>query len=102
MSGPVLIEQFGYLAGVTATGDAAISPDGSTIAITAALGGTSRIPNPQAVFSIQANDRVAKAGGWVRAVDQSQSWSDGPHMVVQRLVVFIHCWHYDSSCLETR
>jgi len=46
--------------GVTATGDAAISPDGSTIAITAALGGKSRIPYPQAILSIQPNDRVAK------------------------------------------
>lgn len=46
--------------GVEATGDAAFSPDGSTIALTAALGGASRVPNPQAIFSIQANDRVAK------------------------------------------
>lgn len=46
--------------GVEATGDAAISPDGSTIAITTALGGASRVPNPQAIFSIRANDRVAK------------------------------------------
>ncbi len=46
--------------GVEATGDAAISPDGSTIAITTALGGASRVPNPQAIVSIQANDRVAK------------------------------------------
>ena len=46
--------------GVAATGDAAISPDGSTIALTTALGGASRVPNPQAIFSIQANDRVAK------------------------------------------
>ena len=45
--------------GVAATG-AAISPDESTIAITAILGGASRVPNPQAIFSIQANDRVAK------------------------------------------
>jgi len=46
--------------GVVATGDAAISPDGSTIAITTALGGASHVPNPEAIFSIQANDRVAK------------------------------------------
>jgi len=46
--------------GVEATGDAAISPDGSTIALTTALGGASRVPNPQAIFSIQANDRIAK------------------------------------------
>ncbi len=46
--------------GVAATGDAAISPDGSTIAITTALGGASRVANPQAIFSIHGNDRVAK------------------------------------------
>jgi hypothetical protein len=46
--------------GVTTTGDAAISPDGSTIAITGALGGTSRIPDPQAVLVIHPNTRVAK------------------------------------------
>jgi len=46
--------------GVVATGDAVISPDGATIAVTTALGGASRVPDPQAIFSIQANDRVAK------------------------------------------
>ena len=101
MSEPGLSERCGSLAGATATGDAAISPDGSTIAITAALGRTSRIPNPQAVLSIQPGDRVARVGGGLGAVDQSQPRSDGPHLVDQRLVVFVHCWHYDSSCLET-
>lgn len=61
--------------GVTATGDAAISPDGSTIAIAAALGGTSRIPNPQAVFLIQPNDRVAKT---MAGSEQSTSPNLGP------------------------
>ena len=46
--------------GVAATGDVAISPDGSTIAVSAALGGPSRVPNPQGILSIQANDRVAQ------------------------------------------
>ena len=46
--------------GVTATGDVAISPDGRTIAITAALGGASRIPDPQAVLLIGTHTQVAK------------------------------------------
>ncbi len=46
--------------GVTATGDAAISPDGTTIAITGALGGTSRVPYPQAILLIGTRTRVAK------------------------------------------
>ena len=46
--------------GVAATGEVAISPDGRTIAITAALGGTSRAPYPQAVFLIGTHTQVAK------------------------------------------
>jgi WD40 repeat protein len=45
---------------VTTTGDAEISPDGSTIAITGALSGTSLIPHPQAVLLIHPHARVAK------------------------------------------
>lgn len=47
-------------AGVTATGDAAVSQDGSTIAITGALRATSRIPYPQAVLLIRSHTRVAQ------------------------------------------
>ncbi len=47
--------------GVTTTGDAAISPDGSTVALTGALGRTSLIPYPQAVFVIDPHARVARA-----------------------------------------
>jgi hypothetical protein len=46
-------------AGVTATGDVAIAPDGSTIAITGALGGTSRVPSPEAVLLIGPRTQVA-------------------------------------------
>jgi hypothetical protein len=46
--------------GVTATGDVAISPDGSTIAFTGALGATSRIPYPQAILLIRPHTRVAR------------------------------------------
>ncbi len=46
--------------GVTATGDVAISPDGRTIAVTVALGSTSRIPYPQAVFLIGPYTQVAR------------------------------------------
>ena len=46
--------------GVTATGDVAISPDGRTIAVTVALGSTSRIPYPQAVFLIGPHTQVVK------------------------------------------
>ena len=46
--------------GVTATGDAAISPDGSTVAITGALGGASRVPYPQAVLLIGTHTQVAR------------------------------------------
>jgi hypothetical protein len=46
--------------GVIATGDVAISPDGSTIAITGALGRISRVPYPQAVLLIGARTRVAR------------------------------------------
>jgi hypothetical protein len=46
--------------GVTATGDTAISPDGSTIAITGALGATSHVPYPQAVLLIRSHTRVAR------------------------------------------
>jgi hypothetical protein len=46
--------------GVTATGDAAISPDRSIIAITGAFGRISRVPYPQAVLLIGARTRVAR------------------------------------------
>jgi hypothetical protein len=46
--------------GVTATGDVAISPDGRTIAVTAALSYASLIPDPQAVFLIGPGTQVAK------------------------------------------
>jgi len=46
--------------GVTATGDVAISPDGRTIAVTAALGYASRIPDPQGVLLIGPRTQVAK------------------------------------------
>jgi hypothetical protein len=45
---------------VTATGDAAIAPDGSAIAITGALGGSFRVPYPQAILLIGTHSRVAK------------------------------------------
>jgi hypothetical protein len=45
--------------GATTPGDAAISPDGSTIAITAALGGNSHIPYPQTVLLIHPDTQVA-------------------------------------------
>jgi hypothetical protein len=45
---------------VTATGDAAISPDRSIIAITGAFGRISRVPYPQAVLLIGARTRVAR------------------------------------------
>ena len=45
---------------VTATGDVAISPDGSTIAITGALGRTSRVPYPQAVLLVGSHTQVAR------------------------------------------
>ena len=47
--------------GVTTTGDAAISPDGSTVAMAGALSGTSRTPFPEAVFSIGPHARIAVA-----------------------------------------
>jgi hypothetical protein len=50
----------GLPSGVTATGDAAISPDRSTIAITGAVGGVSRVPYPQAVLLIGARTRVTR------------------------------------------
>ena len=46
--------------GVTATGDVAISPDSRTIAVTVALGSTSRIPYPQAVLLIGPHTQEAK------------------------------------------
>jgi hypothetical protein len=61
--------------GVTATGGAAISPGGSTIAISAILGGANHIPNPQAVLSIQPSDRVAKV---VTGSEQSTNPNLGP------------------------
>lgn len=45
---------------VTATGDAALSPDGATIAITAALGRIARVPYPQAVLLIRPHAHVAE------------------------------------------
>jgi hypothetical protein len=45
---------------VTTTGDVAISPDGRTIAVMAALGVTSRVPYPQAIFLIGTHTQVAK------------------------------------------
>lgn len=45
---------------VTATGDVTISPDGGTIAVMAALGATSRVPYPQAVFLIGTHTQVPK------------------------------------------
>jgi hypothetical protein len=46
--------------GVTATGDVVVSPDGRTIAVTAALSSASRIPDPQAVLLIGPRTQVAK------------------------------------------
>jgi hypothetical protein len=46
--------------GVTATDDVAISPDGRTIAVTAAVSYASLIPDPQAVFLIGPRTQVAK------------------------------------------
>jgi len=46
--------------GVTTTGNTEVSPDGSTIAMTAALGGTSRVPYPQAVLLIHPHNRMAR------------------------------------------
>ena len=86
---------------VTATGDAAISPDGSTIAITGALGGTfpRSIPSGDPLHW-HAGSR-SKGIGRLTAADQSQPWADVSHVVKQRLVVFLNCWHCDSSCLAT-
>ena len=49
---------------VTTTGFAAISPDGSTVALTGALGGTPAIPYPEAVFVIgpRAHGAILLAG----------------------------------------
>jgi hypothetical protein len=44
---------------VTVTGDAAIAPDGSAIAITGALGGSFHVPYPQAILLIGTHSRVA-------------------------------------------
>jgi hypothetical protein len=41
------------------TGDAAIAPDGSAIAITGALGGSFHVPYPQAILLIGTHSRVA-------------------------------------------
>ena len=38
---------------------------------------------------------------WLRTADLPQPWSDVPHMVNQRLVVFIHCWEDDSGGLAS-
>jgi len=46
--------------GVNSTGDAAVSPDGATIAITAALGGTSHSLDPEAIVVIHSHTRVAQ------------------------------------------
>lgn len=46
--------------GVTATDDVAFSPDGRTIAVTAALSRASLVPDPQAVFLIGSRTQVAR------------------------------------------
>jgi len=46
--------------GFTTTGDAVISPDSSTIAITAAFGGMSHLSDPEAVLLVGPDDLVAR------------------------------------------
>ena len=87
---------------VMATGDAALSPDGATIAVTAALGRIIPRSLPPSGPLDPPPRSCCRGPGWLGAADQSQPWSDVPHLVPQRLVVFIHCRVNDSSCLATR
>ena len=90
--------------GVTTTGDAAVSPDGSTIAITGALRGTPLLPNPQAVMLIgpHARDAMVLAGS-EQPTDPNLgpmaiSWSPGGWLFSFSVgATTVHAWHAGQS-----
>jgi hypothetical protein len=86
--------------GVTTTGDAAISPDGSTIAITGALRGTSLVPYPQAVLLIGLHTRDAMVlAGSEQPTNPNLgpmaiSWSPGGWLFSSSVgATTVHAWH---------
>jgi hypothetical protein len=83
-----------FPAGVTATGDVAISPDGRTIAGTIALGSTSRIPYPQAVLLIGPHARVAK-------ILAGSEQSTNPNLGPMSLTWSTNGWLFSSTVGKT-
>jgi len=80
--------------GVTATGDVAISPDGSTIAITGALGRTSRVPYPQAILLIGRGTQVAR-------VLAGSEQSTNPNLGPMSLTWSTNGWLFSSTVGKT-